>query len=150
MNYNTHRVCWCRQMDNYRRRLKTAIDEVARLQKQLSERAQAISIQGSDELRSLRGTMEELFVALGKEKAELRQLKIQLTYEQQAVKDAEAESEVLRKRLRESKGESRRFHQIYREMLLRKKELEEEVENLRQSLIMAGIESSKSEEIELP
>ena len=77
-------------------------------------------------------------------------MKIQLAYEQQAVKDAEAESEVLRKRLRESKGESRRFHQIYREMLLRKKELEEEVENLRQSLIMAGIESSKSEEIELP
>ena len=50
MNYNTYRVGWCRQIDNYRRRLKTATDEVARLQKQLSERAQAVLIQGSDEL----------------------------------------------------------------------------------------------------
>ena len=56
-------------------------DEVARLQKQLSERAQAVSVQGSDELRSLRGTIEELFVALEKDKAELQWLKIQLTYE---------------------------------------------------------------------
>ena len=47
------------------------------------------------------------------------------------VKDAEAESEVLRKRLRESKGESQLFHQMYQEMLLRKKELEEEVEKLK-------------------
>ena len=47
-------------------------DEVARLQKHLSERAQAISIQGSDELQSLRGTMKELSVALGKKKANLQ------------------------------------------------------------------------------
>ena len=66
------------------------------------------------------------------------------------VKDAEVESEVLRKRLQESKGKSWWFHQIYREMLLRKKELEEEVENLKQSLIMAGTESPKSEKVELP
>ena len=66
------------------------------------------------------------------------------------VKDAKVESEVLRKRLRESEGESRQFHQMYREMLLRKKELEEEVENLKQSLMMAETESSKSEEVELP
>ena len=60
------------------------------------------------------------------------------------------ESEILRKRLQESEGESRRFHQMYREMLLRKMELEEEVENIKQSLIMSGIESSKLEEAELP
>ena len=71
--------------------------------------------------------MEELFVALGKEKAELQWLKIQLAYEQQVVKDAEVESKVLRKRLWESESESWRFHQMYREMLLRKKQLEEEV-----------------------
>ena len=81
-------------------------DEVSHLQKQLSERAQAILVQGSDELRSLRGIIEELSMALGQEKAELQWLKIQLAYEQQAVKDAEVESEVLRKRLRESEGES--------------------------------------------
>ena len=75
--------------------------------------------------------MEELSVALGKEKAKLQRLKIQLAYEQQVVKDAEAEFEVLRKRLRESKDESRWFHQIYQEMLLKKKKLEEEVENLK-------------------
>ena len=94
--------------------------------------------------------MEELSIALGKEKAELQWLKIQLAYEQQAIKDAEVESKVLRKRLQKSESKSRRFHQIYWEMLLRKKELEEEVENLKQSLIMAGTESSKSEEAELP
>ena len=94
--------------------------------------------------------MEELSVALGKKKAKLRLLKIQLTYEQQAVKDAEAEFEVLRKRLQKSKDESQRFYQICREMLLRKKELEEKVENLKQSLIMARTESPKLEEVELP
>ena len=76
-------------------------------------------------------------------------LKIQLTYEQQTVKDAEAESKVLRKRLRESKDESQRFHQMYWEMLLRKKELKEEVENLKQSLTVAKIKSPKSEEAKL-
>ena len=60
------------------------------------------------------------------------------------------ESEVLRKRLRELEGESRQFHQMYQEILLRKKELEEEVENLKQSSMMAGTESSKSEEAKLP
>ena len=75
--------------------------------------------------------MEELSMALGQENAELQRLKIQLAYKQQAVKDAETESEVLRKRLRESESESRWFHQMYREMLLRKKELEEEVEILK-------------------
>ena len=71
--------------------------------------------------------MAELSMALGWEEVELQRLKIQLVHEQQANKDAETESEILRKRLRESEGESRRFHQMYREMLLRKMELEEEV-----------------------
>ena len=43
--------------------------------------------------------MAELSAALGREEAELQWLKIQLVHEQQAVKDTEAESEVLRKRL---------------------------------------------------
>ena len=94
--------------------------------------------------------MAELSVALGREEVELQWLKIQLVHEQQAVKDAEAESEVLRKRLRESEGEGRRFHQMYQEMLLRKMKLEEEVKNLKQFLIRTGTESSKSEEVELP
>ena len=127
-----------------------ATDEVACLQRQLSERVQPASAQGSDELRSLRGTMAELSVALGREEAELQRLKIQLVHEQQAVKDIEAESEVLRKRLRESEGESQWFHQMYWEMLLRKMKLEEEVKNLKQFLIRTGTESSKSEEAELP
>ena len=102
-----------------------ATDEVTHLQRQLSERVQAVSAQGSDKFCSLRETMKELSVALGQEKAELQWLKIHLAYEQQAIKDTEAEFEVLRKRLRESEGESWLFHQMYRGMLLRKKELEE-------------------------
>ena len=46
-------------------------DEVARLRRQLSERVQLASAQGSDELHSLRGTVEELSMALGREEAEL-------------------------------------------------------------------------------
>ena len=83
-----------------------ATDEVARLERQLSERVQVASVQGSNELCSLRGTMEELSMALRQEKAELQRLKIQLAYEQQTVKDAEVEFEVLRKRLRELEDES--------------------------------------------
>ena len=49
--------------------------------------------------------MAELSVALGREEAELRWLKVQLVHEQQVVKDAEAESEGLRRRLRESEDE---------------------------------------------
>ena len=94
--------------------------------------------------------MAELSVALEWGEAELQRQKIQLVHEQQTVKDAETESEVLRKRLQESEGESWRFHQMYRDMLLRKMELEEEVENLWQSLIRTEIESSKSEEVGLP
>ena len=125
-------------------------DEVAHLRRQLSERVQLASAQGFDELRSLRGTVAELSVALGWEETELQRLKIQLVHEQQMIKDVEAESKVLRKRLRESEGESRRFHQMYRDMLLRKMKLEEEVENLRQSLIRIKTESSKSEEAGFP
>ena len=77
-------------------------------------------------------------------------MKIQLVYEQQAVKDAEAEFEVLRKRLRGTENESQRFHRMYLEMLIRKKELEEEVESLRHSLMRVEAESLKSEEVGPP
>ena len=113
MLFRSYRVGWCGQVEDYQRKLQTVTDEVAHLQRQLSARVQPASAQGFDELRSLRGTMAELSVALGWEEVKLQWLKIQLVYELQAVKDAEAESEILRKRLRESEGESRWFHQIY-------------------------------------
>ena len=61
----------------------------------------------------MRGTKAELFVALGWEEVELQRLKIQLIHEQQAVKDTEAEFEVLRRRLRESEDEHRWFHRMF-------------------------------------
>ena len=64
---------------------------------------------------------------------ELQQLKIQRACEQQAVKDVEAKSEVLRKRCREAENESQRLRRALQDVLLKKRELEEEVENLRQS-----------------
>ena len=67
-------------------------------------------------------------------------------YEQRAVKDMEAESEVLRKRHREAQNESQRLHRRYVEMLMREKELEEEVKSLKCSLTRIEAESSKSEE----
>ena len=146
MSYNAYRAGWCKQVDDYRGKLRIATDEVARLQKQLAEGPQFAPIRDPDELQSLRRTVEELSAALGKGKAELQQLKIQLVYEQQAVKDAEAESEVLRKRHREVENESQRLHRRYMEMLMREKELEEEAESLRHSLMRVEIESSMSEE----
>ena len=89
-------------------------------------------------------------VTLGEGKAELQQLKIQLVYEQQAVKDTEAESEVLRKRRREVENESQWFHRRYVEMLMREKELEEEVKSLRFSLMRIEAKSSKSKEVGPP
>ena len=73
-------------------------------------------------------------------------MKIQLVCEQQAVKDAEVESEVLRKKHREVENESQRFHRRYMEILMREKELEAEVESLRCSLARVEAESSRSEE----
>ena len=70
--------------------------------------------------------------------------------EQQDVKDAEAESEVLRKRHREAENESQRLHRVFQDMLLKKRELEEEVENLRQSLIRSEADNSRLEGAELP
>ena len=122
-----------------------ATDEVAHLQGQLAEGAQFAPALDSDELQSLRKIIEELSVALGEGKVELQQLKIQLVCEQQAVKDAEAESEVLRKRHQEAENESQRFYRRYMEILMRESELEAEVERLRGSLVRAEAESSKSE-----
>ena len=104
MSYDAYRVGWCKQVDDYRGKLRMATDEVARLQRQLTEGAQFAPIRDPDELQSLRRTVEELSVALGEGKAELQQLKIQLVYEQQAVKDVEAKSKVLRKKHREEIG----------------------------------------------
>ena len=101
-----HRAGWRRQVDEYKERLRVATDEVARLQRKLADSAQLASSRDSNELQSLRRTAEGLSVTLGEGKAELQQLKIQLVCEQQAVKDAEAESEVLRKRRREAENES--------------------------------------------
>ena len=106
VSYDVHRAGWCRQVDEYKERLRVATDEVARLQGQLADRAQLASSRDSNELQSLRRTAKGLSVALGERTAELWQLKIQLACEQQAVKDAEIESEVLRKRHREAKSES--------------------------------------------
>ena len=71
-------------------------------------------------------------------------------YEQRAVKDVEAESEVLRKRRREAENESQRLHRRYMEMLMREKELEGEVKSLRYSLMRVEAESSKSKEVGPP
>ena len=150
MSYNTYRASWCKQVDDYRGKLRMATDEVARFQRQLAEGAQFAPVRDPDELQSLRRTVEELSIILGEEKAELQQLKIQLVYEQQAVKDAEAESEVLRKRHREAENESQRYHRRYMEILMRERELEAEVGHLRDSLARVEAESLRSEEVGPP
>ena len=139
-----------KQVDEYKGRLRMATDEVARLQGQLAGGAQLASARDSSELQSLRRTTEELSVALGEGKDELQQLKIQLVCEQQAVKDAEAEFEVQRKRCREAENESQQFHRRYMEILMRERELEAEVGCLRGSLARVEAESPRSEEAGSP
>ena len=72
MSYDVHRAGWCRQADEYKGRLRVATDEVARLQGQLADRAQLTSSRDSNELQSLRRTVEGLSVALGERTAELQ------------------------------------------------------------------------------
>ena len=150
MSHDVHRASWRRQVEEYKGRFRAAVDEVIRLQRQLASRAQLTSARDSDELQALRGTVEGISVFLGEKTAELQQLKIQLAYEQRAVTDTEAESEVLRKRHREAENESQRLRRVSKDMLLKKRELEEEVENLRQSWMRGGVDNSRSEGAELP
>ena len=72
-------------------------------------------------------------------------MKIQLALERKAVADAEVESEVLWKRHREAEAESRHLRQTLQDMLRKKEELEEAVENLRQSWLRDGVDNSRSE-----
>ncbi|XP_073104026.1 uncharacterized protein [Elaeis guineensis] len=120
VSHDVHRASWRRQVEEYKGRLRAATDEVARLQRQLANRAQLTSARDSDELQSLRGTVEGISVALGEKTAELQQLKIQLAYEQRAVADTEAESEVLRKRRREAEAESQRLRRALQDALQRR------------------------------
>ena len=72
-------------------------------------------------------------------------MSIQLVLERRAVADAEAESEVLRKWHREAEAESRQLRQALQDTLRKKEELEEAVENLRQSWLRNRIDNSRSE-----
>ena len=62
-----------------------------------------------------------------------------------AVADAEAESEVLRKRRREAEAESQQLRRALQDTLWKRGELEEEIENLRQSWLRDGVDNSRSE-----
>ena len=122
-----------------------AADEVVRLQRQLVNREPPMSAQDSAELRALRGTVEGISVALGEKTAELQQVSIQLALERRAVADAEAESEVLRKRHREVEAESRQLRRWLEDVLQKKEELKRDKKKLRQSWLKDGADSSKSE-----
>ncbi|EHA8587195.1 hypothetical protein COCNU_scaffold001554G000010 [Cocos nucifera] len=61
-----------------------------------------------------------------------------------SIKDVKVESAILRKRLRESKDDCRRANDLFYESLLKRKEFEEEIHGLKQSLVMASADSLKS------
>ena len=90
--------------------------EVARLRQYLSDRAQVGSSRDLQEILSVRGTLESLSTTHKKDKIELRELKIQMAYQKDIMKDAEAKSIVLRKRLRELE-ESHKWERMLRERL---------------------------------
>ncbi|XP_073107707.1 uncharacterized protein [Elaeis guineensis] len=145
MSHDVQRASWRRQVEEHKGRFRQAADEVVRLQRQLVTRAQLTNAQDTEELLALRGTVEGISVSLGEKTAELQQVKIQLALERKAVADAEAESEVLRKRRREAEAESRHLRQTLQDTLRKKEELEEAVENLRQSWLRDGGDHPRSE-----
>ena len=63
-------------------KLKMANDEVAHLWRQLADNPQAGASIESEQLASLRRSFGDLSEMYGKDKVELQQLKIQMTYEQ--------------------------------------------------------------------
>ena len=67
-----------------------------------------------------------------------------MVYQQDAVKDVEAKSTILRKRLRETEEDSRQLEKLLRESLAMRRELEEMVNDLKLSLILARAGSLKS------
>ena len=77
--------------------LQAAKDEVSYFQRWLYSSRQAGSNGESEEVAFLKRTIGNLSEAIEMEKAEVQRLKLQLTCEHQAVKDAEAESKILRK-----------------------------------------------------
>ena len=84
-------------MSRLEEELKATRDEVTYFQRKFYSIQQARSSSESEQLASQRRIVGELSEAVGVEKAEVQQLKLQLIYERQAIKDAEAESKVLRK-----------------------------------------------------
>ena len=72
VSYDVHRAGWRRQVEEYKGRLRVAADKVTHLQRQLADRAQLTSARDSNELQSLRETVEGLSVALGERMAELQ------------------------------------------------------------------------------
>ena len=144
MSHDVQQASWRRQVEEYKGRFQTAADEVIRLQRQLANRAQLTSAQDSEELQALRGTVEGISVSLGEKTAELQQVKIQLALERQAVADAEAKSEVLRKRHREAEAESQQLRRALQDALRKREELEEAIENLRQSWLRDGVDNPRS------
>ena len=93
----------------------------------------------------LRGILENLSAGYGKDKAELQQLKIQMVYQKDAMKDVEAESAILRKRLREAEEDSHRLEKLLRESLAVRWELKEKMNDLKLSLVLAKVGSPKSD-----
>ena len=69
------------EIASLQQQLQRADEKIFGLKKQLMERSEASLNRESDELFSLRNTLEILSVTLAKESAKLQQLKIQLAYE---------------------------------------------------------------------
>ena len=88
----------------------------------------------------MRGTLKSLSIVHEKNKAKLDDLKIQM-YQKDIVKDAEAESVVLQKRLKEMEESSSKWERTLRKILMAR--LKEEVEGLKLFLVMAGVSNPK-------
>ena len=67
-----------------------------------------------------------------------------MVYQQNAMKDAEVESVVLRKRLREMEEDFHRFKKLLRKSLEARRELKEKMNDLKLSLVLAGAGNPKS------
>ena len=110
----------------------------------MADNTQAISSAHPDKVTTLKDTLENFIIKFEGAEREPHDLKVQMVYQEGMVNDAEAESAILRKRLREMEEESCRWERMLRESVAAREKLEKRIEGLELSLATAGVGSTKS------
>ena len=89
--------------------------------------------------------MENLSTLFVSSQKKVCELKMQMVYRQDAIKNVEAELAVLRKKLRKVEDDLRRHKKLLSESLVAQWEIEEKIKDLKLSLVLSDADSPKSD-----